>query len=44
MAATIYFSDRPERIFGDLPTQEFLDTLGFTPDFPPNAALITQAR
>ena len=41
--ATIYFSDRPDRIFGDWPTQEFLDVLGFTPANPPNAALVTQA-
>ena len=38
---TIYFSDRPERIFGEAPTQAFLDGLGFQPDNPPNAALVT---
>ena len=38
---TVYFSDRPERIFGEAPTQAFLDGLGFMPDNPPNAALIT---
>ena len=38
---TIYFSDRPERIFGESPTQQFLTGLGFTPDNPPNAALVT---
>ncbi len=38
---TVYFSDRPERIFGESPTQTFLDGLGFTPDNPPNAALVT---
>lgn len=38
---TIYFSDRPERIFGDAPTDQFLDGLGFSPTNPPNAALVT---
>jgi hypothetical protein len=39
---TIYFSDRPDRIFGESPTQAFLDGLGFTPANPPNAALVAQ--
>jgi hypothetical protein len=39
---TIYFSDRPERIVGTVPMQQFLDGLGFTPDNPPNAALVAQ--
>ena len=38
---TVYFSDRPERIFGEAPTQAFLDGLGFAPSNPPNAALVT---
>ena len=38
---TVYFSDRPERIFGEAPTQAFLDGLGFPLDNPPNAALVT---
>ena len=38
---TVYFSDRPERIFGTAPTPQFLDGLGFSPDNPPNAALVT---
>ena len=38
---TIYFSDRPERIFGEAPTQAFLDGLGFPAGNPPNAALVT---
>ncbi len=38
---TVYFSDRPERIFGEAPTQQFLDGLGFPVDNPPNAALVT---
>ena len=39
---TIYFSDRPDRIVGATGTQEFLDTLGFPDDDPPNAALVVQ--
>jgi hypothetical protein len=39
-AQTVYFSDRPERIVGLSPMQQFLDTLGFTPNNPPNAALV----
>ncbi len=38
---TIYFSDRPERIFGEGPTDQFIDTLGFSTFNPPNAALVT---
>jgi hypothetical protein len=41
---TVYFSDRPERQFGDAPTQAFLDGLGFSPTNPPNAALVTQTE
>jgi hypothetical protein len=37
---TIGFSDRPQRNFGQLATSAFLDSLGFTPDNPPNAALV----
>ncbi|HEU5163309.1 MAG TPA: hypothetical protein VFV54_09215 [Thermoanaerobaculia bacterium] len=37
--ATIYFSDRPERIVGQLPTADFLARIGFPDDNPPNAAL-----
>ncbi len=40
--STVYFSDRPERIFGEAPTQTFLDGLGFQADNPPNAALVTR--
>ena len=39
---TIYFSDRPERVFGQTPTQGFLDGLGFASDNPPNAAIVAQ--
>ncbi|MGC4106177.1 MAG: hypothetical protein QM753_07450 [Thermomicrobiales bacterium] len=38
---TIFFSDRPERIFGEAPTQQFLDGLGFEASDPPNAAIVT---
>ena len=41
-AQTVYFSDRPQRIVGTQSTTEFYDALGFTPENPPNAALVTQ--
>ncbi|MBA2470121.1 MAG: hypothetical protein H0V37_12010, partial [Chloroflexia bacterium] len=41
-AQTVYFSDRPERIIGTVPTPQFLEGLGFTPTNPPNAALVAQ--
>jgi hypothetical protein len=37
---TVYFSDRPDRVVGAMPTPEFLDFLGFPDDNPPNAALV----
>lgn len=37
---TVYFSDRPERVFGMSPTDLFLENLGFTPVNPPNAAIV----
>ena len=40
LGETVYFSDRPQKIVGTLPTPKFLDALGFTPDNPPNAALV----
>jgi hypothetical protein len=42
LGQTIYFSDRPDRIVGASPTGQFLDGLGFTPDNPPNAALVVE--
>ena len=39
--STVFFSDRPERIFGAAPTDQFIAGLGFAPDNPPNAALVT---
>jgi len=36
---TIAFSDRPERVVGQVPMQQFLDGLGFSPENPPNAAI-----
>jgi hypothetical protein len=40
---TIYFSDRPERAYGAVPTAAFLKGLNFSPENPPNAALVTDA-
>lgn len=37
---TVFFSDRPERVAGAVSTQRFLETLDFSPDNPPNAALV----
>jgi hypothetical protein len=37
---TIFFSDRPQRIVGTVATDQFFGTLGFTPDNPPNAAIV----
>lgn len=42
LGQTIYFSDRPERIVGAAPTPRFLEGLGFSPDNPPNAALVVE--
>lgn len=39
---TIYFSERPDRVVGLMPTIDLLDSLGFTEDDPPNAALVLQ--
>lgn len=39
---TVFFSDRPDRIFGEAPTEQFLDGLGFAPENPPNAAIVVQ--
>ena len=36
---TIAFSDRPDRVVGQVPMQKFLDGLGFSPENPPNAAI-----
>lgn len=37
---TVFFSDRPERVFGLATTTTFLEGLGFSPDDPQNAALV----
>ena len=37
---TVWFSDRPTRLTGSLPTQELLAGPLFDPDDPPNAALV----
>jgi hypothetical protein len=39
---TLFFSDRPDRIVGTVPTDQFFDGLGFTPAGPPNAALVVR--
>jgi len=41
---TIVFTDRPARDFGQLPTSAFLETLGFSPVNPPNAAIVVTTR
>ena len=41
---TIYFSDRPDRIVGATPTGEFVAELGFSPENPPNAALVSEFK
>jgi len=42
LGQTIYFSDRPARIAGAMPTGDFLDVLGFMDDNPPNAAIMVE--
>ncbi|MEZ4505671.1 MAG: hypothetical protein R2848_07345 [Thermomicrobiales bacterium] len=37
---TIHFSDRPQRNFGQVETETFLESMGFTPANSPNAALV----
>src|SRR5215207_9435042 len=39
-AQTVFFSDRPARIAGAISTEQFLETLDFSADDPPNAALV----
>jgi hypothetical protein len=41
-AQTVFFSDRPARIAGSIPTAELLETLDFDGNDPPNAALVLQ--
>lgn len=36
---TIAFTMAPDRFVASMPTDVLLDTLGFTPEFPPNAAI-----
>jgi hypothetical protein len=43
LGQTLYFSDRPERVVGAAPTPAFLKGLGFSPNNPPNAALVVEA-
>ena len=39
---SLYFSDRPDRVVGTVPTDRFLEALGFTPANPPNAAAVVR--
>lgn len=39
---TLFFSDRPDRIVGTMETSGFLESLGFTPINPPNAAAVVR--
>ena len=36
---TVYFSDRPQRVAGHMPTDAFLKSIGFLDSNPPNAAI-----
>lgn len=42
LGQTVFFSGRPERKVGTSPTAEFLKGFGFSPDNPPNAALVLE--
>lgn len=44
LGQTIYFGDRPSRDVGATPTEQFLETLGFSEQNPPNAALIIETE
>ncbi len=44
LGQTLFFSNRPERIVGAMPTVQFLESLGFSPDNPPNAAVVIGAE
>ncbi len=39
---TLYFSDRPARAGGILPTEQVLDLINADPDNPPNAAVVAE--
>jgi hypothetical protein len=43
-AQTVYFSDRPHRLVGSVSTADFLAGLGFSPENPPNAAIVAQTE
>ena len=40
LGQTLYFADRPSRDVGATATEQFLQSLGFPDDNPPNAALV----
>ena len=42
LGQTLYFADRPERTVGTAPTAEFIKGFGFSPNNPPNAALVLE--
>jgi hypothetical protein len=42
LGQTVYFSDRPERVFGVAPTATFLERFPFGATNPPNAALVLE--
>jgi hypothetical protein len=42
LGQTVYFSDRPDRVVGATPTDQFLRGIGFAADNPPNAALVVE--
>ncbi len=41
-AQTVYFTERPARIVGAIPTERFLEVLDFDGGNPPNAALVIE--
>lgn len=40
--STVYFSDRPDRTWGAMPTERFVRMMDFNPANPPNAGLVFQ--
>lgn len=42
LGQTLYFGDRPSREVGVTPTKDFIKGFNFSPDNPPNAALIVE--
>ena len=44
LGQTIYFTNRPERVVGTTPTDQFLGAVGFPDSNPPNAALVVEKQ